>query len=84
MVFGASTSGMGIAHQLGTHRFAEVRLSVRAPPNFLPCEINGVPGDLPVPVMFHLSSTRVDQMLFAMQCHVIGNVSAQGQPAPSR
>lgn len=84
VVVGASTSGMEIAHQLATHGAAEVRLSVRTPPNILPREVNGVPGDLPAPVMFHLPSALVDRMLFAMQRRMIGDLSAQGLPAPTQ
>ena len=84
VVVGASTSGMEIAHQLATGGAAEVLLAVRTAPNILPREVNGVPGDLPAPLMFHLPAAVVDRLLFAMQRRMIGDLSEHGLPAPTQ
>lgn len=84
VVVGASTSGMEIAQQLVVGGAEKVRLSVRTPPNILFREINGVPGDLAAPLLFHLPVALADKLAFAMQRRTVGDLSAYGLPRPTR
>ncbi|GAA4283690.1 NAD(P)/FAD-dependent oxidoreductase [Brevibacterium daeguense] len=83
VVVGAGSSGMEIAYQLASGGAGRVLLSVRTPPNILFREINGVPGDLPVPLFLRLPPGFVDRLMFAMQRRVVGDLSAYGLPAPT-
>ena len=83
VVAGAGTSGMEIAHQLATGGARRVLLAVRTPPNILLRELNGVPGDLPVPLLLHLPDALVDRLLFALQRRTVGDLSAYGLPRPT-
>lgn len=83
VVAGAGTSGMEIAHQLAAGGARRVLLAVRTPPNILLRELNGLPGDLPVPLLLHLPDALVDRLLFALQRRTIGDLSAYGLPRPA-
>lgn len=83
VVAGAGTSGMEIAHQLAAGGARRVLLAVRTPPNILLRELNGLPGDLPVPLLLRLPDALVDRLLFALQRKTIGDLSAYGLPRPT-
>ncbi|EYT54044.1 hypothetical protein H488_0104955 [Kocuria sp. UCD-OTCP] len=82
LVAGAGTSGMEIAHQLAAGGARRVLLAVRTPLNILLWELNGLPGDLPVPLLLHLPDALVDRLLFALQRRTGGDLSAYGLPRP--
>ncbi len=84
LVVGAGSSGMEIAHQLVKGGAAKVRLAVRTPPNILLREINGLPGDLPAPLIFRLPTKLADRMGFALQRRTVGDLSSYGLPNPTR
>ncbi|MEX5302634.1 flavin-containing monooxygenase [Kocuria sabuli] len=83
VVAGAATSGMEIAHQLAVGGAGRVLLAVRTPPNILLRELNGVPGDLPVPLLLHLPDALVDRLLSALQRRTVGDLSSYGLPRPT-
>ena len=83
VVVGTGSSGMEIAHQLAVGGARRVLLAVRTPPNLLLRELNGVPGDLPVPLFLHLPTGLVDRFLFVLQRKTIGDLSAYGLPRPT-
>jgi len=84
VVVGACTSGMEIAYQLAIGGADKVRLAVRTPPNILFREVNGVPGDLAAPLLFHLPTGVADRLIFAVQRRMIGDLSAYGLPSPTQ
>ncbi|AGF72963.1 flavin-containing monooxygenase [Corynebacterium halotolerans] len=84
VVVGAGSSGMEIAHQLATGGARAVRLAVRTPPNILLRELNGLPGDLPAPLLFHLPTALADRLVFAVQRRIVGDLSGYGLPRPTR
>ncbi|MGP6173238.1 flavin-containing monooxygenase [Corynebacterium sp. A21] len=84
LVVGAGSSGMEIAHQLAKGGAAKVRLAVRTPPNILLREINGLPGDLPAPLVLRLPTRLADRLGFALQRRMVGDLSGYGLPNPTR
>lgn len=80
---GAGTSGMEIAHQLAAGGARRVLLAVRTPPIILLRELNGLPGDLPVPLLLHLPDALVGRLLFTLQRRTVGDLSAYGLPRPT-
>ena len=84
LVVGSGSSGFEIAHDLVEHGAAQVRLSVRTPPNVLPRAVGGMPGDPVVRVLEHLPPRIADGQLRVLRRLTIGDLSPYGLPVPAQ
>ena len=80
LVVGSGNSGMEIAHDLATGGAAEVRLSVRTPPNILPLE--GTSGEVIASVLYLLPNRIADAVARFNRRQNVGDLSEYGLPIP--
>lgn len=82
-VVGSGSSGLEIAHDLGTGGAAKVWLSVRTPPNLLPRNgPAGLPNDILSIPLFHLPSRVADLISMAARRRAFGDLKGFGLPTP--
>ena len=73
LVVGSGASGMDIAGDLVKGRAAKVWLAVRTPPNILLRSLPwGIPGDVVLRPMFHLSPSVADAILWFLRSLSLG------------
>jgi cation diffusion facilitator CzcD-associated flavoprotein CzcO len=82
VVVGAGNSGAEIAADLAEQGAAEVRLSVRTPPNIIPRQVGPVPTTLLAMPMDSLPAPLVDPVNRLLQRLTLGDLTRYGMPAP--
>lgn len=82
LVVGAGNSGAEIAADLAERGAAEVRLSVRTPPNIIPRQIGPVPTTLLAIPMDVLPAWATDPVNRLLQRLTIGDLTRYGMPRP--
>lgn len=82
VVVGAGNSGAEIAADLMEQGAAEVRLSVRTPPNIIPRQVGPVPTTLLAMPMDILPAPLVDPVNRLLQKLTLGDLTRYGMPAP--
>lgn len=80
LVVGSGNSGIEIAHDLATGGAAEVRLSVRTPPNIIPLE--GTSGEVIASVLYKLPLRVGDAVTRLNRRQNIGDLAEYGLPIP--
>ncbi|OBA59428.1 FAD-dependent oxidoreductase [Mycobacterium sp. 1100029.7] len=84
LVVGSGSSGLEIAHDLGTGGAAEVWLSVRTPPNIM---VRNGPAGLPNDVLsiplYHLPARVSDRIARVARLKAFGDLSEYGLPIPA-
>lgn len=80
LVVGAGNSGAEIAADLAEHGAAEVRLSIRTPPNVIPRQVGPVPTTLLAIPMDVLPARLVDPVNRRLQRSVLGDLTRYGMP----
>ena len=81
LVVGAGNSGAEIAADLAEQGAAEVRLSVRTPPNIVPRQVGPVPTTLLAIAMEYSPAWLVDPINRLLQRWILGDLTAYGMPA---
>ena len=83
LVVGTGASGLDIAHDLAAGGAAKVWLAVRTPPNILLRSLpGGLPGDVVLRPLFHLSPSVADTILLILRSLSLGDLSEFGLPMP--
>lgn len=82
LVVGAGNTGAEIAADLAEHGAAEVRLSIRTPPNVIPRQLGPVPTTLLAIPMDFLPARLVDPVNRLLQRRALGNLTDYGMPIP--
>jgi putative flavoprotein involved in K+ transport len=82
LVVGAGNSGAEIAADLAEHGAAEVRLSMRTPPNIIPRQLGPVPTTLMAVPMDFLPAWLVDPVNRLLQRVALGDLTRYGMPSP--
>jgi putative flavoprotein involved in K+ transport len=80
LVVGVGNSGTEIAAQLAAGNAARVRVSMRTPVNFVPCEFAGVPMTLLARLGERLPDWLGDRLGFLMQRAAFGDLASYGMP----
>jgi cation diffusion facilitator CzcD-associated flavoprotein CzcO len=84
LVVGSGSSGMEIAHDLGTGPASKVWLSVRTPPNIMPRKgPGGLPNDVVSIPFFHLSARLSDRIATVARLKAFGDLTEFGLPVPA-
>jgi hypothetical protein len=84
LVVGAGSSGMEIAHDLGTGGAAKVWLSVRTPPNIMArSSLAGLSVDVIAIPLFHLSPRLADRIATMARLRTFGDLTEVGLPIPA-
>jgi putative flavoprotein involved in K+ transport len=83
LVVGAGNTGAEIAADLAEHGAAEVRLSIRTPPNIIPRQVGPVPATILAIAMDFLPARLVDPVNRLIQRRVLGDLTGYGMPAPA-
>lgn len=81
LVVGTGSSGMEIAHDLADRGAAEVRMSVRTPPNIVLRE-GPVPGDMIASALLHLPTRLADRITRLARKADVGDLTEFGLPVP--
>ena len=83
LVVGTGASGLDIANDLAAGGAAKVWLAVRTPPNILLRSLpGGLPGDVLLRPLFHLSPSVADTILLILRSLSLGDLSEFGLPMP--
>jgi putative flavoprotein involved in K+ transport len=84
LVVGAGNSGAEIASDLGEHRVASVRLSVRTPPNLLPRWAFLLPPEIFSRLVEAMPERLVDGSLALLRRLLVGDLTRYGLQMPER
>jgi cation diffusion facilitator CzcD-associated flavoprotein CzcO len=82
LVIGAGNTGAEIAADLAENGAAEVRLSIRTPPNIIPRQLGPMPTTLLAIGMEYSPAWLVDPVNRLLQRTVLGDLSRYGMPSP--
>ena len=82
LVVGAGNTGAEIAADLAESGAADVRLSIRTPPNIIPRQLGPVPTTLLAIGMEYSPAWLVDPVNRLLQRTVLGDLSRYGMPSP--
>lgn len=84
LVVGAGNTGAEIAADLAEHGAADVRLSIRTPPNVIPRQVGPIPTTLLAMPMDRLPAWLVDPANRMLQRATLGDLTRHGMPSPRR
>jgi putative flavoprotein involved in K+ transport len=82
LVVGAGNTGAEIAADLAESGAADVRLSIRTPPNIIPRQLGPIPTTLLAIGMEYSPAWLVDPVNRLLQRTVLGDLSRYGMPSP--
>jgi putative flavoprotein involved in K+ transport len=82
LVVGPGVTGSEVAHLLAKGGAGRVRVACRTPPHIFPRKTFGIPINVPGVVLDHLPLRVADEILWASERFIYGNLSRWGLPRP--
>ena len=82
LVVGPGVTGSEVAHLLAKGGAGRVRVACRTPPHIFPRKTFGIPINVPGVVLNHLPLRVADEIIWAFERVIYGNLSRCGLPRP--